>query len=114
MNRIICLSIQQAHLIWIFTIVNISLGFLISGFNPFAQSISEVALEAPVFAYTHRFADIAIGISMCVFAIALNAISGKKASFSMLSICLLGISMISAGLWTLKVLYICFIIFPYF
>ncbi len=102
MSKLIGLSTKQAHLIWLFSIVNIGIGFIITGFNPLAQSISEVALEAPVFAYTHRFADIAIGVSMCVFGVALNAIASKRISFSMISICLLGLSMMSAGIWTLE------------
>ena len=96
------MSIQQAHLVWLFSIINICIGFLIGGFDPFAQSISEVALEKPIFAYTHRFANIVIGTSMCVFGIALQAIGRKKFSFAMLSICLLGLSMFSAGVWTLE------------
>ncbi len=102
MNRVVTLSLKQAHLIWMFSIINIGIGFIISGFNPIAQSISEVALEAPIYAYTHRFADIAIGVSMLVFGLALNAVVNKKISFSMLSICLLGASMLSAGIWTLE------------
>ncbi len=94
--------LKQTHLIWLFSIINIGIGFVISGFNPIAQSISEVALEAPVFAYTHRVADIVIGLSMCVFGVALNTLSYRKISFSMISIGLLGISMVSAGIWTLE------------
>ena len=96
------ISLKQAHLVWLVSIINIGIGFVISGFNPIAQSISEVALEAPVFAYTHRLADIVIGLSMCVFGVALNALSYKKISFSMISIGLLGVSMVSAGIWTLE------------
>lgn len=102
MSSMIKLSLKQAHLIWLVSIINIGIGFVITGFNPVAQSISEVALEAPIFAYTHRLADIVIGLSMCVFGVALNAISFKKISFSMISIGLLGASMISAGVWTLE------------
>ncbi len=102
MSSLVGLSVRQGHLIWLFSIVNIGIGFVISGFNPLAQTISEVALEAPVFAYTHRAADIAIGLSMCIFGVALNALSNRKISFSMISICLLGASMISAGIWTLE------------
>jgi hypothetical protein len=102
MSKLVGLAVKQAHLIWLFSIVNIGIGFVISGFNPLAQSISEVALEAPVFAYTHRAADIIIGLSMCVFGVALNTLSGKKISFSMISICLFGVSMASAGIWTLE------------
>ena len=102
MSKLIGWSTRQAHLIWLFSIVNIGIGFIITGFNPLVQSISEVALEAPVFAYTHRFADIAIGLSMCIFGVALIAQTSKKISFSVISICLLGLSMISAGVWTLE------------
>lgn len=102
MNKMADISLKQAHLIWVFSIINIGIGFVISGFNPLAQSISEVALEAPVFAYTHRFADIVIGLSMCVFGVALNSLTSRKMSFSLISIGLLGISMVSAGIWTLE------------
>ena len=95
-------AISQAHAVWIVSIVNISLGFFIPGFDFFAKSISHVALEAPGFAYTHRAADVAIGVSMCIFAIGVNSISGKRVSFSMITIGLLGLSMVSAGIWTLE------------
>ena len=94
--------VKQAHLVWIASIYNIGIGFFISGFNPIAQSISEVALEAPFFAYTHRLADIVIGISMCLFAVAVYLLHPKKLTLSMVSIMLLGASMISAGVWTLE------------
>ncbi len=102
MSKLVGISVRQAHLIWQISIINIGIGFIISGFNPIAQSISEVALEAPVFAYTHRLADIAIGLSMCVFGVALNTLSYRKISFSMIAIGLLGVSMVSAGIWTLE------------
>jgi len=102
MSRFQSLAVKQAHLIWLLSIVNIGIGFLITDFNPLAQSISAVALEAPFFAFIHRFADIGIGLSMCIFAVALNALVSRRLSFSMVSIGLLGASMISAGLWTLE------------
>lgn len=101
-NQIIYVLLKQTHLVWLVSIVNIGIGFFISGFNPLAQSISEVALEAPAFTYTHRLADIVIGASMCGFGIALNMLSRKWLTFSMISICLLGLSMASAGIWTLE------------
>jgi len=94
--------VRQAHLIWIVSIVNVALGFFISGFNPFAQSISAVGLQAPPFAYTHRVADIVIGVSMCAFGIGLLLRSRMKAVFSMVAIGLLGASFVSAGIWTMK------------
>lgn len=95
-------SVYQAHAVWIVSIVNIGLGFFIPGFDVLGKSISHVALEAPAFAYTHRVADVVIGASMCLFALGINGISGKKTSFSMLTIGLLGLSMVSAGIWTLE------------
>lgn len=94
--------LRQAHLIWLASIVNIGIGFFIPGFNPIAQSISEVALEAPGFAYTHRLADIVIGVSMIGFGVALNALSSRRVTLSMISVTLLGLSMASAGIWTLE------------
>ncbi|PWK51819.1 DUF998 domain-containing protein [Pleionea mediterranea] len=102
MTHINSLLIRQAHLIWIVSVINIGLGVFIPGFDFFAKSISHVALEAPVFAYTHRVADIVIGVSMCVFALGSQVISPNRFSVSMLSTFLLGISMISAGIWTLE------------
>tara|TARA_Y100000780_G_scaffold99524_1_gene90496 strand:+ start:2673 stop:3275 length:603 start_codon:yes stop_codon:yes gene_type:complete len=94
--------VKQAHLIWIASIINIGLGFVIPGFDVFAKSISHVALEAPVFAYTHRVGDIVIGISMCLFALGIQLTTPSRVSFSMASVLLLGLSMISAGVWTLE------------
>ena len=94
--------LRQAHLVWLASIVNIGIGLVIPGFNPLAQSISEVALEAPGFAYTHRLANIVIGASMIGFGVALNALSGKRITLSIVSTVLLGLSMISAGIWTLE------------
>ncbi|MBO2675962.1 DUF998 domain-containing protein [Shewanella algae] len=102
MNFFTKASVKQAHLIWIASIINIGLGFVIPGFDVFAKSISHVALEEPVFAYTHRIADIMIGISMCFFAIGIQLTSPSRISFSMASVLLLGLSMISAGIWTLE------------
>lgn len=93
--------IKQAHIIWIASIVNIGLGFVIPDFNVLAKSISHVALEAPIFAYTHRTMDIVIGLSMCVFAFSLLKMSPSKISMASLTTFLLGCSMISAGIWTL-------------
>ncbi len=101
-SRMTSVLLIQAHLVWIVSIYNIGIGFFIAGFNPIVQSISEVALEAPAFAYTHRLADIVIGASMCGFALALNFLSSRRLTFSMISISLLGLSMVSAGIWTLE------------
>lgn len=99
MNQIL---VKQVHLVWIFSIINIGLGFVIPGFDVYAKSISHVALESPVFAFIHRTADIVIGASMILFAMGIQAISPNRFSASMLSALLLGISMISAGIWTLE------------
>ncbi|GGD54734.1 DUF998 domain-containing protein [Lacimicrobium alkaliphilum] len=102
MKGINSLLIKQGHLVWIFSIINIGLGVVIPGFDFFAKSISHVALEAPVFAYIHRVADIVIGLSMCLFALGIQVSSPGRFSVAMLSTLLLGISMISAGIWTLE------------
>ncbi len=94
--------LRQTHLVWIVSIYNICIGFFISGFNPIAKSISHVALEAPFFAYSHRAADVIIGVSMCLFAIAIQHRHQSKLTLAALSIFLLGVSMVSAGIWTLE------------
>ena len=102
MDKIVGILLKQTHLVWIVSIYNIGIGILIKGFNPISQSISEVALESPFFAYTHRMADVVIGLSMCFFALALVAEYKQRVSFSSICISLLGISMVSAGVWTLE------------
>ena len=99
MNSIL---LKQTHLVWIFSIYNIGIGFFITGFNPIAKSISHVALEAPFFAYTHRIADIVIGFSMCLFAFVAQRLHRSRITLATLSIFLFGVSMISAGIWTLE------------
>ena len=94
--------VKQAHLIWIASIINIGLGFVIPGFDVFSMRISHVALEAPVYAYTHRLADVVIGLSMCFFALGIQLMLLSRVSFSMASILLFGISMVGAGIWTLE------------
>ncbi|MCC2605978.1 DUF998 domain-containing protein [Planctobacterium marinum] len=94
--------IKQAHLIWLVSIINIGIGVIIPGFDFLAKSISHVALEAPVFAIIHRTADIVIGLSMCGFACAISRTSPNRFSLASLSTLLLGLSMISAGIWTLE------------
>lgn len=102
MKKINKILIKQTHLVWLVSIYNILIGFFITGFNPISQSISEVALEAPFYSITHRLADIVIGVSMLIFAIVLPLLHRKKLLLSMVSIALLGLSMVSAGIWTLE------------
>jgi len=94
--------VKQAHIIWIASIVNIGIGVIIPDFDFVAKSISYVALEAPIYAYTHRIADIVIGLSMCGFSFAMQNLSQNRFSTAMLATSLFGISMISAGIWTLE------------
>lgn len=94
--------IKQTHIVWIASIVNIGLGIIIPNFDYFSKSISYVALEAPIYAYTHRTADIVIGLSMFCFAIGVLRTSQSKFSPTALSSFLFGISMVSAGIWTLE------------
>jgi hypothetical protein len=94
--------LKQAHIIWSASIVNIGLGVVIPDFDFVAKSISYVALEDPIYAYIHRIADIIIGLSMCGFAFAMQLLSLNRFSTAMLATSLFGISMISAGIWTLE------------
>jgi hypothetical protein len=102
MTKISKYLLVQGHLIWAVSIINIGIGFFIPGFDVLSKSISHVALEAPVFAYIHRIADIVIGLSMLCFAIGVGLSSPSKFSIASLTSALLGISMISAGIWTLE------------
>lgn len=63
------LAIKQAMLIPVFAFYNIFIGLFVSGYSVTSQHISELALEAEFFAYSHRLADVLIGLSMCLFAI---------------------------------------------
>ena len=96
------LLIKQGHLVWLLSAYNIFIGLFISGFDPVVYSISHVALEAPFFAYSHRLADILIGVSMCVFAMGCGMAFRRLWSVTTVCTLLLGISMISAGIWTLE------------
>ena len=97
MNQTTYIAIKQAHIIWIASIFNIGIGFIIPGFDVLAKSISHVALEAPIFSITHRTLDVIIGVSMCVFALGLFRISTYKISAAAVTTFLLVCSMISAG-----------------
>ena len=94
--------VRAGHLVWIVSLVNAGLGFFIPGFDPFSQSISEVALESSGFAYTHRGADIVIGLSMCAFGLGAYMAAKRRLAFTLVAVCLLGASFISAGIWTLE------------
>ncbi len=96
------LGLKAGHLVWIFSIYNIGIGFFIEGFDAISQSISEVALEAPFFAWSHRTANVLIGLSMCFFSFSLIRLHKGWLPFSTVVISLLGLSMISAGIWTLE------------
>lgn len=93
--------LKQGHIIWLASIINIGIGIVIPGFDFVAKSISHVALEAPIYAYVHRIADIVIGLSMCLFAIGIQK-HAMRFSAAVLSCFCLGLSMISAGIWTLE------------
>ncbi|NAS30510.1 DUF998 domain-containing protein [Flavobacteriaceae bacterium R38] len=90
---------KQAYIIPVLAIVNITLGLFVSGYDVTSQRISELALETPFIAYTHRIADIIIGISMCIFA--LQAFSVVKGYFSLLTILAFGLTWIFAGVFIL-------------
>jgi len=93
------LLIRQAFIIPVFAIINITLGLFVSGYDVVTQRISELALETPFFAYTHRIANIIIGISMCAFAV--GAFKIEKAYFSLLTIFAFGLTWIFAGIFIL-------------
>lgn len=94
--------LKRAHAIWIAAIINVGLGFFISGYDPVAQTMSEVAREAPAFAFVHRLANVVIGISIGGFGVALHLLSNRKYSFPLFANLLFGTSLASAGIWTLE------------
>ncbi len=94
------LAIKQALLIPVFAFYNIFIGLFVSGYSVTSQHISELALEAEFFAYSHRLADILIGLSMCVFAFA--CFSTAKAKFTFLTMLSFGMTWIFAGIFILN------------
>ncbi|WP_105169998.1 DUF998 domain-containing protein [Pseudoalteromonas sp. T1lg23B] len=99
MNKNNLLAIKQAMLIPVFAFYNIFVGLLVSGYSVVTQHISELALEAQFFAYSHRLADVLIGLSMCLFAIACLSIA--RAKFTFLTMFSFGITWIFAGIFIL-------------
>lgn len=93
------LSLKQAYIIPVLAIINITLGLFVSGYDAVSQRISELALETPFIAYTHRIIDIIIGISMCVFALQIFRI--VKGYFTFLTIFAFGLTWIFAGVFIL-------------
>lgn len=89
------------HLVWIVMTGNALLGFVVPGFHPLAQTISEVARAAPVFAWTHRALDVLVGLAMCAFAAGLQCAVHKRISLAALATGALGAAFASAGVWTL-------------
>lgn len=96
------LLLKQAHVIWIAAGINICLGFFIAGYDPIAQTMSKMALEAPAFAIIHRLANAVIGLSIGGFGVALHLLSNKRCSFSLLANLLFGACLLSAAIWTLE------------
>jgi hypothetical protein len=90
------------HLVWILMAGNALLGFVVPGFHPLAQTISEVALAAPGFAWTHRVLDVLVGLAMCSFAAGLQCAVRKRISLAALATGALGVAFASAGVWTLE------------
>ncbi|WP_338791776.1 hypothetical protein [Bernardetia sp. MNP-M8] len=91
--------IKQAFIIPVLAVINIILGLFVSGYDVASQRISELALETPSIAYTHRILDIIIGISMCIFAVQVFKL--VKAYFSLLTIFAFGLTWIFAGVFIL-------------
>lgn len=93
---------RQAYAIPVLGFFNIALGFFAVGYDPVTQTISEMALQTPGAAWTHRTLDVLIGVSMCLFAVGSHGLSGKRFSFTLVVVSLVGVSMISAGIWILE------------
>ncbi len=99
MNKNHLLAIKQAMLIPVLALYNVFVGLFVSGYSVITQRISELALEAEFFAYSHRLADILIGLSMCLFSIACFSIA--KAKFTFLTMFAFGLTWIFAGIFIL-------------
>lgn len=100
MNKNYLLAVKQAMLIPAFAFYNIFIGLFVSGYNITSQHISELALEAEFFAYSHRLTDILIGLSMCLFAFA--CLSLAKAKFTFLTMFSFGMTWIFAGIFIMN------------
>lgn len=100
MNKKNILAVKQAMLIPAFAFYNILIGLFVTGYSVTSQHISELALEAEFFAYSHRLADILIGLSMCLFAFACFSIA--KAKFTFLTMFSFGMTWIFAGIFIMN------------
>ena len=99
MNKNHVLAIKQAMLIPALALYNIFIGLFVSNYSVISQHISELALAAPFFSYTHRLADILIGLSMCIFSVI--CLSVAKAKFTFITMFAFGITWIFAGIFIL-------------
>ena len=100
MNKNNILAVKQAMLIPVFALYNILIGLCVTGYSVTSQHISELALEAEFFAYSHRLADILIGLSMCLFAFACFSIA--KAKFTFVTMFSFGMTWIFAGIFIMN------------
>jgi hypothetical protein len=99
LNKRHLLLVKQAILIPVFALYNIFIGLFVSGYSVVSQHISELALETPFFAYSHRVADILIGLSMCLFSLACLLIA--KAKFTFVTMFAFGLTWVFAGIFIL-------------
>jgi len=93
------LLVNLATFIPLFALYNIFIGLFVPGYNIQTQHISELALAQPFFAYSHRLADILIGITMCLFAFV--CLREAKAKFTFLTMFAFGLTWIFAGIFIL-------------
>ncbi|MCG7537556.1 DUF998 domain-containing protein [Pseudoalteromonas sp. OOF1S-7] len=99
MNKNYLLAIKQAMLIPGLALYNIFVGLFASGYSVISQHISELALAAPFFSYTHRLADVLIGLSMCIFSLVCLLVA--KAKFTFLTMFAFGTTWVFAGVFIL-------------
>ncbi|WP_086932929.1 DUF998 domain-containing protein [Agarilytica rhodophyticola] len=99
MKKIHLLAVKQAMFIPVFAFYNIFVGLFAADYSVISQHISELALESPFFAYSHRLTDILIGLSMCLFSTVCLSIA--KAKFTFLTMFAFGITWIFAGIFIL-------------
>ncbi|MBU1309492.1 MAG: DUF998 domain-containing protein [Gammaproteobacteria bacterium] len=100
MSKGILIAVKQAMLIPAFAFYNMFIGLFVSGYSVTSQHMSELALETEFFAYSHRLADILIGLSMCWFAFACFSIA--KAKFTFLTMFSFGMTWVFAGIFIMN------------
>lgn len=94
------LFVKQAMLIPVFALYSILLDQYLSGYGIVYPKISGLELDSPFFNYTHRLADILIGVSLCLFSF--SCLSKAKAKFTFLAMFSFGVIWLLDGFFMMK------------